>query len=65
MAPVRRRGSKIPDDRLRSIQHTIARRRGTGEGGALISTLPRGFYLRTTFTARILRQAFALPREGA
>jgi DNA mismatch repair protein MutH len=42
-----------------------ARRRGTGEGGALISTLPRGFYLRTTFTARILRQAFALPRGGA
>ena len=42
-----------------------ARRRGTGDDGVLISTLPRGFYLRTSFTARILRQAFSLPRDGA
>jgi DNA mismatch repair protein MutH len=42
-----------------------ARRRGTGDGGAVISTLPRGFYLRTSFTARILREAFALPRASA
>jgi len=39
-----------------------ARRLGTGSDGAMISTLPRGFYLRTAFTARILRQNFALPR---
>lgn len=38
-----------------------ARRRGSGDGGVMISTLPRGFYLRTTFTARILSRAFALP----
>lgn len=38
-----------------------ARRRGSGDGGAMISTLPRGFYLRTSFTARILSRAFALP----
>lgn len=41
-----------------------ARRRGTGADGAMISTLPRGFYLRTTFTARILSRHFALPRAG-
>jgi DNA mismatch repair protein MutH len=39
-----------------------ARRRGTGADGAMISTLPRGFYLRTSFTARILAAHFALPR---
>lgn len=39
-----------------------ARRRGTGEGGAVIQALPRGFYLRTSFTARILRQNFVLAR---
>jgi DNA mismatch repair protein MutH len=39
-----------------------ARRRGTGEGDAMLSTLPRGFYLRTRFTARILSRHFALPR---
>jgi DNA mismatch repair protein MutH len=41
-----------------------ARRRGTGADGAMISTLPRGFYLRTRFTARILARHFALPRPG-
>lgn len=38
-----------------------ARRRASAEGGASIRALPRGFYLRTTFTARILKQHFALP----
>jgi DNA mismatch repair protein MutH len=38
-----------------------ARRRGTGSDGATSSTLPRGFYLRTSFTARILSRHFALP----
>jgi len=38
-----------------------ARRLGMGSDGARISTLPRGFYLRTTFTARILSRHFALP----
>jgi DNA mismatch repair protein MutH len=38
-----------------------ARRRGTGADGAVISALPRGFYLRTSFTARILSRHFALP----
>jgi DNA mismatch repair protein MutH len=44
-----------------------ARRLGTGADGARISTLPRGFYLRTSFTARILARHFALPvpRERA
>ena len=30
-----------------------------GASGKLIKTLPRGFYLRTQFTARILEQNFA------
>jgi DNA mismatch repair protein MutH len=38
-----------------------ARRRGTGADGVVISALPRGFYLRTCFTARILSRHFALP----
>jgi DNA mismatch repair protein MutH len=38
-----------------------ARRRGVGHDGAGISTLPRGFYLRTSFTSRILSRYFALP----
>lgn len=42
-----------------------ARRRGTGSDGAIISTLPRGFYLRTAFTARILATHFALPDAAA
>jgi len=40
-----------------------ARSRGTGADGALIATLPRGFYLRTSFTARILARHFALARR--
>jgi DNA mismatch repair protein MutH len=38
-----------------------ARRRATGADGARITALPRGFYLRTSFTARILKRFFALP----
>lgn len=34
---------------------------GFGADGERILTLPRGFYLRTTFTAAILRRHFALP----
>jgi DNA mismatch repair protein MutH len=40
-----------------------ARRRGVGSDGAMIDTLPRGFYLRTTFTARILSRHFVLAQE--
>jgi DNA mismatch repair protein MutH len=42
-----------------------ARRRGATEDGAFIQTLPRGFYLRTAFTARLLEQQFALPPPRA
>jgi len=44
---------------------SYARRRGTGMDGAMISALPRGFYLRTSFTARILNQNFALATQPA
>jgi len=37
-----------------------ARRRAFGADGASFAALPRGFYLRTSFTARMLRQHFAL-----
>ncbi len=36
-----------------------ARRRGLSHDGVSIAVLPRGFYLRTCFTARILREHFA------
>jgi len=39
-----------------------ARRRGHDEDGASFDTLPRGFYLRATFTARILEKHYVLPR---
>jgi DNA mismatch repair protein MutH len=38
-----------------------ARRFGTDHRGQRSLTLPRGFYLRTTFTRRILQQHFASP----
>ncbi|MEZ4440552.1 MAG: DNA mismatch repair endonuclease MutH [Polyangiaceae bacterium] len=41
--------------------HGGVRRRSIDADGTLIETLPRGFYLRTQFTAAILRDAFALP----
>lgn len=37
------------------------RRRAIDADGGLLETLPRGFYLRTQFTAAILREAFVLP----
>jgi DNA mismatch repair protein MutH len=37
-----------------------ARRRGVDVDGARFSALPRGFYLRATFTSEILRQNYAL-----
>ncbi len=39
-----------------------ARRRGLDEDGVLVERLPRGFYLRASFTGRILERAFVLPR---
>ncbi len=38
-----------------------SRRRALDSDGALYRELPRGFYLRTRFTARILNRHFALP----
>ena len=36
-----------------------ARRKGIGPSGEPMRTLPRGFYLRTSFTAEILAAGFA------
>jgi DNA mismatch repair protein MutH len=38
-----------------------ARRRGTDADGAYFATLPRGFYLRARFTARLLAKHYCLP----
>ena len=43
---------------------SYARRRALGADGAAITANPRGFYLRTTFTARILKRFFALPPKA-
>jgi DNA mismatch repair protein MutH len=40
-----------------------SRRRALDEDGAIYDELPRGFYLRTQFTARIIAKHYALP-EG-
>ena len=37
---------------------------GIDENGHRFRTLPRGFYIRPAFTARILQQHFRLPRKG-
>ncbi len=42
---------------------SLSRRRGTDADGVFFSTLPRGFYLRALFTARILEKHYRLPRE--
>src|SRR5690606_26931996 len=42
-----------------------ARRRGLGAEGLPVSVLPRGFYLRATFTARILQRNYLLPTGDA
>jgi DNA mismatch repair protein MutH len=41
--------------------HSRVRRRAMDAEGVLTETLPRGFYLRATFTAAILRRHYALP----
>jgi len=43
--------------------HSRARRRALGADGSTFAALPRGFYLRTSFTARMLRQYFVLGQE--
>jgi DNA mismatch repair protein MutH len=40
-----------------------ARRRGLDGDGTSYAALPRGFYLRATFTAKILREQFDLPEN--
>lgn len=40
--------------------HSRVRRWATGASGARMLTLPRGFYLRSTFTGSILRRHYAL-----
>jgi DNA mismatch repair protein MutH len=44
--------------------HSRARRRAFDSDGTAFSTLPRGFYLRPSFTAEILRQNYVLPASG-
>jgi len=39
-----------------------SRRRGLDEDGVIVERMPRGFYLRATFTGRILERSFILPR---
>jgi len=41
-----------------------ARRRGTDRDGASVDVLPRGFYLRATFTAQLLCAHFVLPSSA-
>ena len=38
-----------------------ARRRGLDEDGVVVERMPRGFYLRATFTGEILKRSFILP----
>lgn len=45
-------------------RNASARCRGHDAEGAPVRTLPRGFYLRASFTERILRDAFASPGAG-
>jgi DNA mismatch repair protein MutH len=40
--------------------HSRARRRGIDVDGVTFSVLPRGFYLRSSFTAEILRQHYVV-----
>ncbi|HYP88562.1 MAG TPA: DNA mismatch repair protein MutH, partial [Polyangiaceae bacterium] len=42
--------------------HSRARRLGFDADGAPFAALPRGFYLRASFTGAILARHFALPR---
>jgi DNA mismatch repair protein MutH len=45
--------------------HSRARRRGLDGDGASFATLPRGFYLRATFTAALLARHFSPGATGA
>lgn len=45
-------------------RNSQARRQAVGHADEPMATLPRGFYLRTQFTARILRRAFVLPSDS-
>ncbi|MBK9002054.1 MAG: DNA mismatch repair endonuclease MutH [Myxococcales bacterium] len=42
-----------------------ARRRGTDRDGAVFAAMPKGFYLRASFTARLLSEHFVLPAASA
>ena len=42
--------------------HSRVRRRAVDEDGAPFDAMPKGFYLRTSFTARILARHYQLPR---
>jgi DNA mismatch repair protein MutH len=44
--------------------HSGARRLGFDAEGVPFAALPRGFYLRATFTRALLERHFALPRRG-
>jgi DNA mismatch repair protein MutH len=41
-----------------------ARRIGFDDDGVAVAQLPRGFYLRATFTGQILQRAFVMPQGG-
>ncbi len=41
--------------------HGRVRTQGIGESGRVVPTLPRGFYVRASFTEEILRTHYALP----
>ena len=43
-------------------RNSRARRRGLDEDGVIVERMPRGFYLRASFTARILERSFVLPQ---
>jgi len=44
--------------------HGRVRRQGVDREGASLAVLPRGFYLRATFTGRILARHYVLPSRG-
>ena len=44
-------------------KNAAARRRGLDEDGGSAENMPRGFYLRPSFTGRILRSHFGLPER--
>ncbi|HMJ13005.1 MAG TPA: DNA mismatch repair endonuclease MutH [Polyangiaceae bacterium] len=44
--------------------HSRVRRRGIDEDGAYVEAPPRGFYLRPSFTLRLLRKYYAAPARA-